>query len=372
MRTRLTLVVLLVILAVIAAACGAPAVPTKPPVQAGQAAERPAAAPTQAPAPAQAPAAAPAATAAKPGAPTPQAVSKAGVGDVSTSPYQEGRMIIKNGDMKLLVADTDVAIDRTYGVAVDLGGYLLSTKSWMQDGFKYATLTIGVPVDQFENAMRRMRGLAITVLDENASGQDVSTEYVDLQSRVTNLEATAARIREFLKQAKDVEESLRVSAELSKVTAEIEQVKGRMTYLKDRAAYSTLTANLEPQRPTLTPTLTPTITPTPTRTPTPTPNVWRPDKTFNAASKTLVSMVQSTTEILIWFIVVGVPCLAPLVALWLIGRWIGQRARPRKKSAPPQPHIAPPAQPMTPPPDAQPQPSEEIEHEPPEPPRLDA
>jgi hypothetical protein len=268
-------------------------------------------------------------------------------------------MIIKNGDMNLLVADTDVAIDRAYGVAVDLGGYLISTKSWMQDGFKYATLTFGVPVDQFENAMRRMRGLAVTVMDENASGQDVSTEFVDLQSRVTNLEATAARIREFLKQAKDVDESLQVNAKLAEVTAEIEQVKGRMTYLKDRAAYSTLTVNLEPQRPTPTPTLTPTITPTPTPTSTPTPNVWRPDKTFQAASQTLLDLGQIAGDVLIWAVVVGVPCLAPLAGLWLIGRTVGQRMRSKRA----QPEPSPPS-PQPPEPTPQPSPPSPLPPEP--------
>jgi hypothetical protein len=256
-------------------------------------------------------------------------------------------MIVKNGDMNLLVADTDVAIDRATGIAVDLGGYLISSKSWMQDGFKYATLTMGVPVDQFEDALRRMRGLAVQVLDENASGQDVSTEFVDLQSRLTNLEATADRIREFLKQAKDVDESLQVNAKLAEITAEIEQVKGRMTYLKDRAAYSTLTVNLQPQRPTPTPSLTPTATPIPTVTPTPTANVWRPDRTFKEASQTLSDMLRTAGDILIWVVVVGIPCLLPLIGLWLIWRWL----RPKKaKPVPPQPQQPrPPQQPLQPP-----------------------
>ena len=160
----------------------------------------------------------------------PGAVSQSGVSDVSVSPYRTSQMIIKNGEMNLLVADVDVALDRATAIAVELGGYLLNGKSWMQDGWKYSSLTVGVPVDQFETAQRRMRALAVQVLNDTASGQDVSTEFVDVQSRVTNLEATAARIREFLKQAKDVPEALTVNAKLAEVEAEIEQAKGRMNY----------------------------------------------------------------------------------------------------------------------------------------------
>ena len=171
----------------------------------------------------------------------------------SASLYQANRLIIKNGEMNLMVANTDRAIDQVTGIAVDSGGYIVSAKTWVQDGYKYATISLGVPSDQFEAVQRQLRTLAVQVLIDTASGQDVSDEYVDLQSRLTNLEATRARIREFLDKATKVEEALQVNAQLTKIEGEIEQVKGRMQYLKDRAAYSTLLVNIEQQRPTPTP-----------------------------------------------------------------------------------------------------------------------
>jgi Domain of unknown function (DUF4349) len=105
--------------------------------------------------------------------------------------------------MNLLVKDTDRAIDQVTGIAVDSGGYVLSSQTATQDGFKSATIKMGVPVDQFENVMRQLRSIAFQVTNETSSGQDVSDEYVDQQSRLTNLEATAARVREFLKPGHD-------------------------------------------------------------------------------------------------------------------------------------------------------------------------
>src|ERR1041385_2285100 len=75
------------------------------------------------------------------------------------------RKIIKNGDIKLLVKNTDVAIDRTTQIVGDAGGYIISSRVWYQDYFgnnlKYATVSIGVPVDQFESTLVRLRDLAI-------------------------------------------------------------------------------------------------------------------------------------------------------------------------------------------------------------------
>ena len=68
------------------------------------------------------------------------------------------------------------------------------------------------------------------MLDESASGQDVTDQYVDLQSRLRNLEATEATIRSFLEKAETVEESLQVNRQLSEITDQIEEIKGK--YLK--------------------------------------------------------------------------------------------------------------------------------------------
>jgi len=340
-RTQIIIASLLIVVVLFASACGQAATPAQPQFVAESKEAQPAAAPTQRPAPTTAPAAKDSAVSptqaalAKPGA-----VSQSGVSDVGVSPYRTSQMIIKNGEMNLLVADVDVALDRATAIAVELGGYLLNGKSWMQDGWKYSSLTVGVPVDQFETTQRRMRALAVQVLNDTASGQDVSTEFVDVQSRVTNLEATAARIREFLKQAKDVPEALTVNAKLAEVEAEIEQAKGRMNFLRDRAAYSTLTVNLEPQRPTPTPTLTPTVTPTPTATPTPTPNVWRPDKTFNAASDVLTGLMRVIGDVVIWLCVVVAPFALPVVIIWTLWRRAQQRRVRHVEVSAPQPEAS--------------------------------
>jgi len=273
----------------------------------------------------KAPAAAPAKASAPAVAPAVASAQKGAVSDVLASPYQAGRMIIKNGEMTLLVPDTDRALDRVTEIAVLSGGYIVSSQSTMRGDAKFASLTLGVPAEQFETVQRQLRTMALRVLADTASGQDVSDEYVDQQSRLLNLEATAARVREFLAQAKTVEEALKVNAQLTEIEAEIEKAKGRMNYLKDRSAYSTLTVNLEPERPTPTPSPTPTATSTPTPTATSTPVVWQPGKTAQSAADTLASVMKAFLDVLIWaMIVVGpfalVVALVVALLLWLRGR----------------------------------------------------
>jgi len=251
-------------------------------------------------------------------------------GDQSQTGVQSTHMIIKNAEIKLLVEKTDIAIDRSMQVVGDVGGYIISSKVWYQDAegenYKYASLTIGVPVEQFETAMRRLRSVALKVLDENASGQDVTSEYVDLQSQLGNLEATRDRIRGFLADAKTVEESLQINQELTNIEAQIEQVKGRMNFLSNRSAYSTITVNIEPDIPPATP------LPTPTVVPTATPETWNPGKTAGRATEAVTNIYQGLIEVAIWFFIVIVPLLAPpTLIVWVIYKFA---TRKKKNPAP--------------------------------------
>ncbi|RLC67653.1 MAG: DUF4349 domain-containing protein, partial [Chloroflexi bacterium] len=152
------------------------------------------------------------------------------------------------------------------------------------------------------------------------SGQDVTDEYIDLQSRLDNLKATRDRIREFLDQAKTVEESLRVNEELAAIEEQIEQVQGRMNYLFDRAAYSTITVQIEPELPQPTPTPVPTLTPTPIPAP-----PWSPVQSARQAGQTLGSILRVLTEIAIWFGIVILPLAAPpILVIWGIRHWTGR------------------------------------------------
>jgi uncharacterized protein DUF4349 len=237
---------------------------------------------------------------------------------------RSNRMIVKNADVRLMVKDTDVAIDRATQIIGDVGGYIVSSRVWYQDYYgnnlKYAAISIGIPVDEFEHTLVRLRDLAVRVVDEVASGDDVTEQYVDLQSQLTNLEATRARIQDFLKDTKTVDEALRINQELANIEAQIEQIKGRMNYLNDRSAYSTITINFEPEFPVLTP------TPTPTAYPTATPIPWKPGDTFDEAKKTVTVAYQGIADFLIWIGVVIVPILLPIaLILWAIWRVMNRK-----------------------------------------------
>jgi len=234
-------------------------------------------------------------------------------------------MVIKDAEMEILVEDTDRAVTLITQMAADYGGYLISSRTWFTEGYKYAELRLGVPSADFENALAYLHQVGVQVLAETASGQDVSAEYADLASRLKNLEATADRVRAFLDNAKTVEESLKINDTLSKLEGEIEQVKGQMQYYEGRAAFSTITVSLSPQHPTPTPT----FTPTPTVTPTPTAG-WNPGKTIQKAGNASVSVLQFAFDAIVWIVFILGPFILVALAIFFIIRYFWKRSRKKK------------------------------------------
>lgn len=78
------------------------------------------------------------------------------------------------------------------------------------------------------------------------SVQDVSNEYVDLQSRLTNLRTEQQRLLGLLAHAASLSDTLAIDNQLTQVEGEIEQIEGRQNQLNGQLSYYTVTINLAP------------------------------------------------------------------------------------------------------------------------------
>ena len=101
-----------------------------------------------------------------------------------------------------------------------------------------------VPAEKFDEAVKDFKGLAEKVLTERVTGEDVTDQYVDLDSQLKNLEAARARIVELFQKATHAGEALEVNRALTEVQGQIEQISGRMKYLRQSAALSSIAVTL--------------------------------------------------------------------------------------------------------------------------------
>ena len=155
------------------------------------------------------------------------------------------RMIVRTGNMSLVVEDIPIALDKIATLADDFGGYVVSSKRWGEGERLAGSITIRVPAGHFDDAIRELRGLAVEVSSESTSSKDVTEEYVDLSAKLHNLEATEEQLLKIMEKAEKVEDILAVQRELSNIRGEIEQTKGRMQYLEQTSATSLIEVHLE-------------------------------------------------------------------------------------------------------------------------------
>lgn len=155
------------------------------------------------------------------------------------------RMIVRTGEMVLVVTDVLASIERIIELADNYDGYVVSSNSWREGDRLVGAITIRVDAGSFDDAIRALRGMAVEVDYESTSSKDVTEEYVDLSARLHNLEASEAQLLELMKRAGEVEEILKVQRELSRVTGEIEQTKGRMQYLEQTSSTSLISVQLQ-------------------------------------------------------------------------------------------------------------------------------
>jgi len=228
------------------------------------------------------------------------------------------RLIIRNASLSLVVPDTEAALDEITGLVDELEGYVVESNTYQyQEGLR-ASVRLRVPAESLDAALERIHGLATEVRSENISGQDVTEEYVDLQSRLRYLEATEERLLEFLEEAEDTEAALAVYEQLRVIQADIEQVKGRMQYLEQSAAMATINLDITPDE------LAQPIQ----------VGGWHPEGTLRDAVQSLIRVLQFLVNAAIVIVVLVIPVAvvvaAPFVGLFFLVRSIVRRRRARK------------------------------------------
>ena len=150
------------------------------------------------------------------------------------------RMIIHQAQLQVKVKEFKQAQLNIEKKVTEYGGYLVESNVYGQDASAISgTMVIRIPEKHFQAFLKDAEEEA-TVLERNVTGQDVTEQYVDLQSRVTSKRAVEARLLEFMGTAQKTEDLLKISADLATVQEEIEVIVGKMNYLENQTSYATI------------------------------------------------------------------------------------------------------------------------------------
>jgi hypothetical protein len=229
------------------------------------------------------------------------------------------RKIIYEGEMDLVVSDTEAAAREAQALAREAGGYVAEMNAYRRGDTMIYDLTLRIPAEQFESVQERLRQMAVRVENARAGTQDVSDQYVDLEARLRTLQATEAELLALLQrteeQGGDVEDIMAIYDRLTQIRSDIEVLQGQINRLDRQVAYATLRVHLEPH--ILTEPIKPEIN-------------W--SELIHSSVNTLMNLLTGLVALAIRFLIIVVPLLVLLLlplagVVWVLIRWQRRRHR---------------------------------------------
>lgn len=247
-----------------------------------------------------------------------------GSGGFVAGPQQavpDPRKIVYRADLSMVVKDPATTIQQIEDLVRNSDGYVAQSQLSQYTGDQLrGHITVRVPVESYESVLAALRAMAVRVLNENSTAEDVTAEFSDLEAQLRNLEAAERELQAMLEEVRQRPNAkpadiLEVYNALVEKRGEIEQVKGRLQYLGNLVALSTITVDLVPDAVTK-----PVVE-----------EGWQPLVTVKSALSTLVKLIQGLIDLLINLVIVVLPVLLllalPIVLLVLLVRWLRRRRR---------------------------------------------
>jgi len=256
---------------------------------------------------------------------------------VANTTAAQARLVTTSVDLSIVVTDPQKKSDAIYQMAKDLGGYLVSenmSQVYTPSGttVPQGTISIRVPANKLDSALSQIKAGVVTVQSENRSGQDVTSQYVDLQSQLTNLQKAEQDLQVIMDDAKNnpgndsttkTQDVLNVYNQIVSIRGQIEQIQGQMKYIDETTSTSSINVTLIAEE---------TIKPI-------TIGGWKPQGVARDAVQALVKFLQGFVNFVIYFVLLVIPILIVVfgpIALIIWGIVALVKRRKSKKVAQPK------------------------------------
>ena len=154
------------------------------------------------------------------------------------------RKLIKTVDLSVETKDYDGLMVSLEKRIEELGGYIESLGAYNGSYYsgrtnRSANITARIPADKLDGFVKQI-GEEANVVDRNESVEDVTLQYVDLDSHARMLEEEQERLLELLENAQTIEDIITIESRLSEVKYQLESMKSQLRTFDNKVTYSTV------------------------------------------------------------------------------------------------------------------------------------
>ena len=181
-----------------------------------------------------------------------------GAGSTAEVPAPVGSRIARTASLQLRVTDVPRAAASIRTMVTGLDGYVVSEQIGSSDVAEPAggepdarasvvdregEMTLSVPSVKLDPTLDRLGQLG-TVVDRSTSSEDVTSQYVDTESRLRTMRASVDRVRALMGRATALGQVVQLEGELSRRQGDLEALESQLAVLKGSVERSTVTVQL--------------------------------------------------------------------------------------------------------------------------------
>ena len=155
----------------------------------------------------------------------------------STAIQETNRKLIKTVNMTVETEDYDGLLNTLDKKIAELGGYTEYFSTQGNSSNRYGSMTIRIPKEKLNTFLEMVEGVSnITYRQENV--EDVTLDYVDVESRKKMLETEQQRLLELLETAESLDDILTIESRLTEVQYELDSKESQLRTYDNQIDYS--------------------------------------------------------------------------------------------------------------------------------------
>ena len=243
--------------------------------------------------------------------PAPAAHNAASSSNQQKTPGRPQQYLIKTLNITMEVKDTQ-------RVANDLQSWISSTDplstaqninyEQVSDNLYNVSMAFSVQASLFPRIESYLNNYPIQhngrLLNTSMSTQDVSSDYVDTQSRLNNLRGEQQRLLTLLSHASALGDVLSIDQRLTDVEGQIEQIEAHLNSLNGQITFYNISISLQPSQAALTPS-----------------TGWSVSTIWQNALSAAIAFAQVLATVFIWLVVFSVYIIPLALIVWFVRRW---------------------------------------------------
>jgi len=143
-------------------------------------------------------------------------------------------------------ADLNITVDDYKKARTEIEKIVKSGNAYIGSENEQNTTYVVIRVmnKDFDSMVNKLLTVASNVNSKNVTAEDVTAQFVDIQSRLKSKKEIEKRYLDILQKASKVSDILEIEQKLGEIREEIEAKEGELKFLSDQVNYSTINLNV--------------------------------------------------------------------------------------------------------------------------------